>query len=195
MNAAVECLARPNQDVCRRAKMPKQAVGALSAPDDFSQHWILNLHLSHLIHAGASIHPGGGAETGAGAVFPSPQPSPHFATLRGARGPELIAWGEGAGAQTWRKFTFDCGVDRYDWRKAGTGHGLRQASLVLRWFSMASAPPKKRPATYADLLALPDNVVGQIVDGELVVSPRPAPLHAFATTFLGGQLSEPYGRG
>ena len=60
---------------------------------------------------------------------------------------------------------------------------------------MASALPKKRPATYGDLLALPDNVVGQIVDGELVVSPRPAPLHAVATTFLGGQLSEPYGRG
>jgi Uma2 family endonuclease len=60
---------------------------------------------------------------------------------------------------------------------------------------MASGLPKKRPATFADLLGLPDNVVGQIVDGELVVSPRPAPSHAVATTFLSGQLSEPYGRG
>ena len=60
---------------------------------------------------------------------------------------------------------------------------------------MASALPKKRPATYADLLALPENVVGQVVDGELVVAPRPAPAHAVATTFLSGQLSEPYGRG
>ena len=62
---------------------------------------------------------------------------------------------------------------------------------------MASALPKKGPASYSDLLALPENVIGEIVDGELVVSPRPAPApaHAVATTFLSGQLSEPYGRG
>ena len=34
--------------------------------------------------------------------------------------------------------------------------------------------PAKKPATYADLQALPDHVVGEIIDGELVVSPRPA---------------------
>lgn len=27
----------------------------------------------------------------------------------------------------------------------------------------------KRPATYEDLLALPEHVVGQIIDGELIV--------------------------
>ncbi|WP_164017585.1 Uma2 family endonuclease [Pyxidicoccus trucidator] len=36
----------------------------------------------------------------------------------------------------------------------------------------------KRPATYEDLLALPEHVVGQIIDGELIVMPRPANLHA-----------------
>jgi Uma2 family endonuclease len=60
---------------------------------------------------------------------------------------------------------------------------------------MASALPKKRPATYADLLALPENVVGQIVDGELVVAPRPAPAHVNATSSLGGELVGPYSRG
>jgi hypothetical protein len=60
---------------------------------------------------------------------------------------------------------------------------------------MASAPPKKRPATYADLLALPQNVVGQIIDGNLVVAPRPAPRHVNATSYLGGELVGPYGRG
>jgi Uma2 family endonuclease len=60
---------------------------------------------------------------------------------------------------------------------------------------MASAIPKRRPATYADLLTLPENVVGQIIDGELIVSPRPAPPHAIATSFLGGELTGPYGRG
>lgn len=60
---------------------------------------------------------------------------------------------------------------------------------------MASALPKKRPATYADLFELPDNVVGQIIDGNLIVSPRPAPPHAIATSYLGGELVGPYGRG
>jgi Uma2 family endonuclease len=60
---------------------------------------------------------------------------------------------------------------------------------------MASALPKKRPATYADLLELPDDMVGQIINGELVVAPRPGPLHAVATSYLGGELMRPYGRG
>lgn len=54
---------------------------------------------------------------------------------------------------------------------------------------------KKPPATYADLLGLPDNMVGQIVDGELVVSPRPAPAHAIATSYLGIEIGGAFGRG
>ena len=30
----------------------------------------------------------------------------------------------------------------------------------------------KRPATYEDLLAVPDSLIAEIVDGELVTSPR-----------------------
>ena len=54
-----------------------------------------------------------------------------------------------------------------------------------------------RGATYNDLLALPEHVVGEIIDGELIVSPRPAPRHAVATSVLGGELNPPYhgGRG
>lgn len=54
-----------------------------------------------------------------------------------------------------------------------------------------------RPATYEDLLALPEHVVGEIIGGELVVSPRPAPRHAVAKSVLGGELGPPYhsGRG
>lgn len=44
-------------------------------------------------------------------------------------------------------------------------------------------------ATYADLLALPEHVVGEILDGELVVSPRPAPRHARASSLLGMDLA------
>ncbi|WP_425334860.1 Uma2 family endonuclease [Myxococcus stipitatus] len=53
----------------------------------------------------------------------------------------------------------------------------------------------KRPATYEDLLALPEHVVGQIIDGELVVMPRPANPHAIANSRLQGELYGPFERG
>lgn len=51
-----------------------------------------------------------------------------------------------------------------------------------------------RPATYDDLLALPEHVVGEIIDGELVVSPRPAARHASASSSLGVELGGAFGR-
>lgn len=55
----------------------------------------------------------------------------------------------------------------------------------------------KKPATYQDLCALPETVVGELVAGELVASPRPANRHAGATTSLVGALTGPFqwGRG
>ena len=47
----------------------------------------------------------------------------------------------------------------------------------------------RKPATYADILALPDHVIGEILDGELVVSPRPAPRHTRAGSAIGQDLS------
>ena len=54
-----------------------------------------------------------------------------------------------------------------------------------------------RPATYDDLLALPAHVVGEIIDGELHATPRPAPRHALAASVLGGEIGPPFhgGRG
>jgi Uma2 family endonuclease len=46
----------------------------------------------------------------------------------------------------------------------------------------------KRRATYDDLIRVPDSKVAEIVDGELVVSPRPASSHAYAATVLGADL-------
>lgn len=62
---------------------------------------------------------------------------------------------------------------------------------------MAETRSDARAAMYEDLLALPEHVVGEIIAGELVVSPRPAPRHAVATSVLGGELGPPYhgGRG
>jgi Uma2 family endonuclease len=53
----------------------------------------------------------------------------------------------------------------------------------------------KRPASYDDLLALPETVVGQIVDGVLIASPRPAIDHALVSSALGQELGGPFHRG
>ena len=52
-----------------------------------------------------------------------------------------------------------------------------------------------RPATYADIEALPPNMVGEIVRGVLYASPRPASPHAAATSAINGELTPPFGRG
>ncbi|MEO8604413.1 MAG: Uma2 family endonuclease [bacterium] len=46
----------------------------------------------------------------------------------------------------------------------------------------------KRRASYADLAALPDTVVAEIIDGDLYASPRPASPHAYTATALGVDL-------
>jgi Uma2 family endonuclease len=57
----------------------------------------------------------------------------------------------------------------------------------------------KQRATYDDLLELPDHVVGEIVNGELFVSPRPRVPHSLAHSgvlgHLWGAFNGPAGRG
>jgi Uma2 family endonuclease len=48
--------------------------------------------------------------------------------------------------------------------------------------------PARRKATYADILALPDHINGEIIDGELYTQPRPAGPHAFVVSQLTGRL-------
>jgi Uma2 family endonuclease len=52
-----------------------------------------------------------------------------------------------------------------------------------------------RPATYDDLVAVPDVLVAEIVDGELWTSPRPAPRHARVYARLGQLLGPPFDMG
>jgi Uma2 family endonuclease len=54
---------------------------------------------------------------------------------------------------------------------------------------------RQSPATYEDLLEVPDYLVAELVDGELYASPRPAPRHTDASSALGGMLSGPFDRG
>ena len=55
--------------------------------------------------------------------------------------------------------------------------------------------PLKRGANYADLVAVPDNFVAEIIAGELYASPRPSPPHAHAASVLGIELGGPFHRG
>jgi len=55
--------------------------------------------------------------------------------------------------------------------------------------------PAHRPATYADLLKVPDHLVAEIIDGELHTSPRPAPRHAVTASALGADLNLPFQQG
>jgi Uma2 family endonuclease len=55
--------------------------------------------------------------------------------------------------------------------------------------------PVRRPATYEDLLALPDGVRAEIVAGDIVVAPAPLPRHSKVQRALGGFLGGPYDDG
>ncbi len=52
-----------------------------------------------------------------------------------------------------------------------------------------------RFATYEDLFDLPENLVGEIINGRLVTHPRLAPRHARAYSRLGGELDGPFDQG
>ena len=66
------------------------------------------------------------------------------------------------------------------------------AEPEVRCYPRPMVPPARRPATYEDLVAVPDHLVAEIVDGELYTSPRPAPRHATAATALVGALHGPF---
>jgi len=50
----------------------------------------------------------------------------------------------------------------------------------------------KTGATYEDLLRLPDNMIGELIDGELYASPRPGGPHARFTSALGMLIGSRY---
>lgn len=57
------------------------------------------------------------------------------------------------------------------------------------------AEPARKRATYEDVLAAPPHKVAEIVDGELILSPRPALPHATASSALLEEIGPPFKRG
>ena len=55
--------------------------------------------------------------------------------------------------------------------------------------------PAYRSATYDDLLDLPEHVIGEILNAQLITQPRPAPRHARASSIVGGELITAYDQG
>lgn len=50
-------------------------------------------------------------------------------------------------------------------------------------------------ANYADLCKLPPHLIGEIMSGQMITQPRPAPKHARAYSMLGAELVGPFDRG
>src|SRR5262245_41879690 len=57
---------------------------------------------------------------------------------------------------------------------------------------MASSAPRR--ATYEDVLAAPDDVIAEILDGVLITSPRPAVPHTRAASVAGMDIGGPFDR-
>lgn len=57
------------------------------------------------------------------------------------------------------------------------------------------AEPARSQATYDDVLAAPENMVAELLAGELYLQPRPGMPHAMATSALGEELGPPFKRG
>jgi len=55
-----------------------------------------------------------------------------------------------------------------------------------------AAKKARRKATYQDLMEVEDHLVAEIIDGELITSPRPAPRHALASSVLLTNLMGPF---
>ena len=53
----------------------------------------------------------------------------------------------------------------------------------------------KKFATYNDILALPEHLIGEIINGELIVMPRPGPRHTRSASILGEEITGPFDRG
>ena len=65
-----------------------------------------------------------------------------------------------------------------------------------RYTQLMTRPVRmKRPATYDDLVGVPDHLVAEILGGDLYATPRPSIPHAIATSGLSAYLIGPFDHG
>ena len=59
------------------------------------------------------------------------------------------------------------------------------------------AEPARNRAIYDDLYTIPENMTGEIIDGDLIVTPRPRRTHVHTASILSSELIQPFyfGRG
>lgn len=60
---------------------------------------------------------------------------------------------------------------------------------------MSVVKPRNPPSLYEQLLALPENLTGEIIEGVLYAQPRPTGRHAVTRSGLGATLLPPFQRG
>ena len=60
---------------------------------------------------------------------------------------------------------------------------------------MGHAAIKHRRASYADLEAVPEGKVAELIDGQLYVFPRPAPPHLLTAAAVADEIRAPFHRG
>ncbi len=58
--------------------------------------------------------------------------------------------------------------------------------------SNAARQLDSREATYEDLLQVPENLIAEIINGQLYTQPRPAPRHARIASVLNGTMGLPF---
>ena len=79
---------------------------------------------------------------------------------------------------------------------AGERRIAAASSGGLDWTCPIPVEPRSmKRATYEDVLNAPENKVAEILDGELFLSPRPAPRHAVASSRLGFLIGGPFDQG
>ncbi len=101
---------------------------------------------------------------------------------------------------------FDSGGDRDTLspgeRRKGEGafgHVTKPANYKkrykIRWKGAAMSEPVKTGVSYEDLYGIDEHEIGQIIDGELIVSPRPSRVHSLAASMLTAGVAPAYAMG
>jgi hypothetical protein len=52
--------------------------------------------------------------------------------------------------------------------------------------------PARKKAVYGDLYSIPENMTGEIINGELIVTPRPSQRHVHTASALDKKIGSPY---